>query len=269
MLAAVVAPAGTDAQRVRTYERLAPWAGLHVVVGGCASYWGAVDHHLAALAAALGRREVAEAHLAAAAGAYERLGAAVWAEHCAASVRGLLPASPTAAADGRPTFRFDGGSWELAYADRRVHLPDAKGLRDLAVLLAQPGRPVPALRLLGAEEAAGADPVLDDRARAAYRARLDELEAEIDQASEWRDPVRAERAEAERQALIAELAAAAGLGGRTRRLGDPAERARKTVTARIRDSLRRIDRAHPPLGEHLRATVTTGTTCCYSPPAPG
>jgi hypothetical protein len=30
----------------------------------------------------------------------------------------------------------------------------------------------------------------------------------------------------------------------------------------------RIERVHPPLAAHLRASVTTGTRCCYSPPAP-
>jgi hypothetical protein len=69
----------------------------------------------------------------------------------------------------------------------------------------------------------------------------------------------------ERDALLAELRGASGLGGRPRRLGDPTERARKTVTARIRDTLRHLDRRHPELADHLRATVSTGATCCYVP----
>jgi hypothetical protein len=67
---------------------------------------------------------------------------------------------------------------------------------------------------------------------------------------------------------VAGLAAAYGLGGRVRRLGDPAERARTTVTARIRDTLRRIDTVHPALGAHLRATVSTGRSCVYRPEPP-
>ena len=110
--------------------------------------------------------------------------------------------------------------------------------------------------------------MLDDRARAEVRARLLDLEAEIDEAGRWHDPERAERAALERDALVAELAAATGLGGRARRLGDQSERARKTVTARIRDVLERVERAHPPLGAHLRASVTTGTWCSYSPATP-
>jgi hypothetical protein len=43
---------------------------------------------------------------------------------------------------------------------------------------------------------------------------------------------------------------------------------RKTVTARIRDVISRIEQVHPALGAHLRASVTTGTRCAYSPPTP-
>jgi hypothetical protein len=44
----------------------------------------------------------------------------------------------------------------------------------------------------------------------------------------------------ERKFLTYEVAAAVGLGGRSRRLSDDAERTRKAVTARIRDSLARM-----------------------------
>jgi hypothetical protein len=114
----------------------------------------------------------------------------------------------------------------------------------------------------------GADEVLDERARQEVRARLLDLEAEIDEAGRWHDPERAARATLERDTLVAELAAATGLGGRSRRLGDQSERARKTVTARIRDVIDRVERVHPALGAHLRASVTTGTFCSYSPPGP-
>jgi hypothetical protein len=37
------------------------------------------------------------------------------------------------------------------------------------------------------------------------------------------------------------------------------------VTARIRDSVRRIEAVHPELGRHLRHAVRTGTACSYEP----
>ncbi|HWM96048.1 MAG TPA: ATPase, partial [Streptosporangiaceae bacterium] len=132
-----------------------------------------------------------------------------------------------------------------------------------------PGREVAAADLVTGTaqpvQAFGADPVLDERARAEYRARLAELDDELAQADAHHDIERSARLAAERDALIDELARATGLGGRRRRLGDAAERARTTVTARIRDTIGRIERAHPELGRHLRASIVTGTRCAYRP----
>ncbi|MFB8350407.1 AAA family ATPase [Streptomyces niveus] len=170
-------------------------------------------------------------------------------------------------------FRRDGAVWALAFDGRAVHVPDAKGLRDLHTLVSHPGTDFPAVRLLSpdggetavAAHAMGGDPVLDERAKAEYRRRLDQLDQEIDRAGERGDDARAAAYDTERQALLDELRTAAGLGGRTRRLGDEAERARKTVTARIRDTLRKLDALHPELASHLRKSVTTGATCAYRP----
>ena len=65
-----------------------------------------------------------------------------------------------------------------------------------------------------------------------------------------------------------ELSAAYGLGGRPRRAGDPAERARTAVTARIRAAIAGIEALHPELGRHLRLSVRTGTLCVYEPDRP-
>ncbi|MEV4514233.1 AAA family ATPase [Dactylosporangium sp. NPDC049525] len=170
-------------------------------------------------------------------------------------------------------FRRDGPVWQLTYAGTVVHLPDAKGLHDLRLLLSRPGTDVPAAELLdpaaGPELAAahrlGGDPVLDDEAKLRYRRHLDRLDEEIDRAAARSDGARLAALDAERAALLDQLRAAAGLAGRSRRLGDDAERARKTVTARIRDTLRRLDGRHPALAAHLRDTVNTGSTCGYHP----
>jgi hypothetical protein len=61
---------------------------------------------------------------------------------------------------------------------------------------------------------------------------------------------------------------ATGLGGRPRRLGDDGERARKAVTARIRDTLRRLEDRHPALAQHLSDALATGAGCRYDPPEP-
>jgi hypothetical protein len=107
--------------------------------------------------------------------------------------------------------------------------------------------------------------VLDARARAEYRRRLAELDDELAEAEAHADRGRLEKARAERDFLVHELAAAVGLGGRPRKAGDPLERARKAVSGRIRMAIGRIDREHPALGRHLDASVRTGTYCTYDP----
>ncbi|NJP32076.1 ATP-binding protein [Micromonospora thermarum] len=190
-------------------------------------------------------------------------------------------ATPSVPVDRRPPsevheFRRDGDVWRLAYGGVVAHLPDAKGLQDLHLLLSRPGVDVPAVELLDpaagpdlvAAHRLGADPVLDDEAKARYRRHLERLDDEIDRAAARGDDRKVAALDAERAALLDELRAAAGLAGRTRRLGDQAERARKAVTARIRDTLRRLDDRHPALAAHLRETVSTGGSCRYLPPDP-
>ncbi|MFC5825121.1 ATP-binding protein [Nonomuraea insulae] len=173
-------------------------------------------------------------------------------------------------------FRRDGVVWSLTFAGRTAYMPDAKGLRDLHTLLTRPGDDVPAVVLLAPEggetviaaRRMGGDEVLDDEAKTRYRRRLAQLDEEIDHATERGDDRRAADYDRERAALLSELRTAAGLGGRTRRLGDEAERARKTVTARIRDTLRKLGHTHPDLAAHLKATISTGSTCRYQPQEP-
>jgi tetratricopeptide (TPR) repeat protein len=289
----------------RLLGELTPYSGEWLVaLYGC-EISGPVDLWAGLLEATLGRRDEAIARLSAAAVSADRMRMRPW----AAEIRGRLAsvlaargapgdaeraAALTAAVraeaaeldmphlDSRPPvrvsppdneFRRTDEVWTLRFAGREVRVPDAKGLRDLHILLSLPGSDVSAVRLLAPEggetvvaaRRLGGDPVLDEPAKAAYRRRLDHLDSAIDQATDRGDDTRAAALDREREALLQELRTAAGLGGRTRRLGDEAERARKAVTARIRDTLRKLTDLHPELAEHLKSTVTTGSSCRYAP----
>jgi hypothetical protein len=149
--------------------------------------------------------------------------------------------------------------WRVTFRGRSTTVRHGKGMADLAVLLDRPGREAHVLDLAGGGAAAEDDlgPVLDDRARDEYRRRITELDEAIADGDA--------AAVAEREALVAELSAAFGLGGRARRTGSAAERARSTVTRRIRDAISLIEQEHPELGRHLRASVRTGAFCSYQP----
>lgn len=181
-------------------------------------------------------------------------------------------------------FRREGEYWSVQYERETFRLKDSKGLRYLACLLREPTREFHVLDLVLAEEgSADLDPansaslatrqlgeagaMLDSRAKAEYRERLRELEAEVEEARSWSDYARAARAEEEREFLLSELSRAVGLGGRDRRTGSASERARVNVTRAIKPVLRKIQEHSPALGLHLASTVRTGSYCSYKPDA--
>lgn len=164
----------------------------------------------------------------------------------------------------------DGELWVLCSERGELRLEDRRWVRLLARLLAEPGRELHVLELSGAGPAEGdAGPLLDERARDAYRRRVEELEDALAEAESFGDAARATRAREELDALAEELARAVGLGGRERKAGSAAERARVAVTRRIRETVRRIAELDPVLGEHLELGVRTGTYCRYRPPRLG
>ncbi|MEA2398606.1 MAG: hypothetical protein QOK25_2162 [Thermoleophilaceae bacterium] len=189
------------------------------------------------------------------------------------------PAAPTSA-----SLRREGDVWLFDYDGRGVRVRDSKGLRYLAMLLANPGVEVHAMELMGAGEpdaaargaaapgveltAAGDDsagPLLDAKAKAAYRSRLEELREEAEEAESFNDPERAARAREEIEFLGRELAGAVGLGGRDRKAASNAERARVNVTRSIRGVVKRVAEYDAELGRELETSVRTGTFCAYEP----
>ena len=165
-------------------------------------------------------------------------------------------------------FRREGDYWSVTFEGRSVTVRDLKGMRYLAQLLTRPGREFHVLDLVAAETGqrtalGDAGAVLDDRAKAAYRRRLAEIDDDIERARALGDAVREVQADSEREFLLRELASAVGLGGRDRRAASASERARSGVTRAIRQAIARIGTHHPELREHLDGAVRTGTYCVY------
>lgn len=152
-------------------------------------------------------------------------------------------------------------------------MSDLLGFRYLARLLQSPGRAFAAAFLRGlsapaAEAAPGrGDEMMDSEARRSVRARLEDLDHLIGEAERNGDLGAAALCE-ERQTLAAELAAAEGLGGRPRRIGDGTKGARTSVSNAIARAIEAISEFHAALGRHLDLSVKTGRILRYEPEGP-
>ena len=186
---------------------------------------------------------------------------------------------------GPSAFYRRGDIWTIGPPGRQIQLRDAKGLTHIARLLAAPHVEFHALDLVAGPQTRGADPsvavaegieirargegdagpILDAQAKAAYRQRVGELQEVIDEAESFNDPERAATARAELVFVARELAGAVGLGGRDRKTGSDAERARVNVTRAIRTALKRNADHDASLAHRLGTEIKTGTFCVYVP----
>lgn len=177
-------------------------------------------------------------------------------------------AAATASTVSDAVCRRDGDVWTVGLGGRSVVVPHSVGLDYLRELIANAGTEIAAVELASGHTMSGRGEgtqiVLDDAAKAAYRERVEDLRADIDDAESCCDLERATRARLELDALLDELRRAAGLGGRTRRFGDDAERARVSVRKAIMRAVAAVRTADPVLGAQLAARIVTGTRCVFT-----
>jgi len=247
---------------------LEPYAGRGVINAGAVTFYGVVDDYIFRARRALGETD-ADRWRHAAQGAYRRIGASWWENELAAR------ASPRPVASTRnfTMRRADTGTWAVGDEKNPFTLADLKGLHYLRHLVERPGVDIDALELSDAvaghagarAEQAHTGDTLDRTAVAAYRRRLAELDDELDTADERGDQTAALRVAEERDALLAQLRSATGLGGRARRSGATSERARVAVRKAIAATVTQIERHDPSLARHLRDCVRTGASCRYEP----
>jgi hypothetical protein len=241
----------------RLIEELRPLASSCGVNGAVVAFSGSHAHFAGLAAGALGRIDEAGGYLGKAVEVHQRLGATVWEANSRSALQSVC--------GSRPILRRRGKSWEISYQTEVATVPDTKGIRDLAVLLSRRGVDVHVLELAGSPVPGGVSIEMVDRAALdQYRRRLVDLDDDLAEAERNNDTERAARAEAERQALLDELRVVRGLGGQSRLTGANAtERARKAVSARIRDAIRHLEHPAPQLAAHLDHAIVTGAWCRY------
>ncbi len=187
-------------------------------------------------------------------------------------IEASLPEPPVPAGtglDANPatvTIEARGRSWLVQLGSSRALIRDLTGMRYLAALLARPDDAVPATMLMGGEaqpQRPSLQPILDDRARAAYRARALALVDELAAARRRGDGPTVDRLEAEAEAIEGELRSQHRPDGRARVFADSDERARTAVRKAIKRAIDEIGTAEAAIAEHLRDRITTGASCSY------
>lgn len=187
---------------------------------------------------------------------------------------GQYPSSNSAAQDN--TLRRQGDYWLITFRGRSAYLRHSVGLEYLKRILAADGSPVHVLDLLEhlgapytgeAASSASASTLSDAPARQQYRARLLDLQQDLEAAERANDLGARERLALERDMVTRELCRAYGIRGR-RRASPLTERARISVRNRITTALRSIQRQNDPAYQHLSRSIHTGVLCSYRPEYP-
>ncbi|MBX3230932.1 MAG: AAA family ATPase [Labilithrix sp.] len=241
------------------------------------------DVLVGSLLARLGRRDEAGAAFDAALALARRSGATAneaWVHRARrealSDTTGVTEVRAPAAAQQPPprlefTLRVEGNDVIVRCDGRTTRLRSVRGLPMLVRLVEEPGREMHVLDLASEPDdenvvdRGDAGEVFDAKAREAYQKRIADLRAEIDDADRSADVGRADRARRELDMLVQQLSSAVGLGGRARRVGSAAERARITVQRRVREAIKKIGQQEPDLGRHLDWAIRTGTFCAYEP----
>lgn len=172
----------------------------------------------------------------------------------------------------------DTDGWCISHDGVRARLPATKGLRYLAELVRAPGVERHVLDLVDVVEGVDregpdrhrlgdAGELLDSASRRAYRHRVEALREQIEDALAVGDDDRAAALQGECEQVVAQLAAAFGLGGRGRSAASAAERARLNVTRSLRTAVARISADLPEAGRVLDRRLRTGLYCAFEPAA--
>jgi tetratricopeptide (TPR) repeat protein len=170
----------------------------------------------------------------------------------------------------------DARGWTIEFDGTTARLRSSKGMSYLAELVRHAGTERHALDLVDLVEGLSADGVdrrslgdagelIDARARDDYRRRIEALHGEIEEALTAGAEQRAMERQDELDALTRELARAFGVGGRERRAGSAAERARLNVTRSLRTAVTRVQEVAPQAGDVLDRGLRTGLYCAFEP----
>jgi maltose-binding protein MalE len=201
-----------------------------------------------------------------------------------------LPSPAPCAAEN--VFRRAGQSWVVSFRGRPTfYIKDCTGMRYIAQLLGRPYKTISAvelveivskqnpknlrvpLRSFGQPDGDASEPrhggegiyhgqKIDLKALRSYKARLDELKAELEEAEENSDLASQESIRQEIEQIRAQIAEA------RESFTSVPRKAYEMVKQAIRRALKEIEKSDKELATHLRNSLKTGQECSYGPETP-
>lgn len=177
----------------------------------------------------------------------------------------LVPQKNTARTSRQSLFTEEGGIWQLSFDGVQVQINDLKGLHDIRQLLLRPNQAIHCTELMGVQAVDEGVAVIDEKAKKAYRKRILDLQAELEEAEILLHSDRIARLQEEYDQLIEHLSRSIGKGGATRKVAGSVEKCRSAVTWRIRSAIKKVAEVHPALAKHLDISIKTGVFCEYTP----
>jgi tetratricopeptide (TPR) repeat protein len=168
-----------------------------------------------------------------------------------------------------PNFFFrEHDGWQMSFDGKVLRLRHAKGLSDIAELLAKPNDQIHCTQLMGSGLEVKSQTIVDEKSMREFKKRLTGLQEEIALLELQNNPGGLTSLYEEYDQLLDVIKAATGLGGRRRNMESPLDKIRSAVTWRIRSAIKKISDGHPAFGKHLDNSVKTGLFCSYSPEKP-
>jgi hypothetical protein len=179
-----------------------------------------------------------------------------------------------------------GEVYEIVGLGERNSLKWMAGLGYIEKLLHRPGEAIEFAELVAddapecateaaeqtADESLGLDqwsdqPALDQQAFREYHERLNEIEAELENARQSNDSGRQEWLEREKEEILAAVQAAKGLGNNTRNLNTDADKLRSRISMAIGRACKKLaDNQAPKLAQHFKESISAeGGAFKYAP----
>ena len=183
--------------------------------------------------------------------------------------------------------------WSISFNDKMISISDQKGIHYIKVLLLKPRESftiqdlhllvnptfseveinVQEFMTMDDEDNAGfsigglgnAGTAFDEKTKKQLKSRLSTLDEQIEDAQQKGDEEKYSKLEGDRDKIIIYLSSGQGKGGRTRILGSTDEKIRKSISNSINRAVKHISQYHPELGQHLKHSIRTGSTCSYIP----